>query len=61
MKFEPVTKLDQKNKKTAKQFGGDVMSQIVTSLLFFQSMVNWSNSVAGFRMDNLLNLTFHEK
>ena len=35
MKFEPVTKLDQKNKKTTKQFGGDVMSQIVTSLLFF--------------------------
>ena len=35
MKFEPVTKLDQKDKKTAKQFGGDVMSQIVTSLLFF--------------------------
>ena len=44
MKLGPVTKLDKRNKKTSKKFGDDVMSKIMTSLLFFQFMANLEQS-----------------
>ena len=40
MKLGTVTKLGKKNKKTSKFFEDDVMSKIVTSLLFFQITTN---------------------
>ena len=32
MKFEPVTKLDKRNKATSKKIDNDVISEIMTSL-----------------------------
>ena len=40
MKLGPVTKLDKRNKTTGKKFDDDVMSEIVTSLPFFQFTAN---------------------
>ena len=43
MKFEPVTKLDKEKKATSKN-DDDIISEIVTSLSFFQLMANLEQS-----------------
>ena len=40
MALGPVTKPDKRNKPTSKKFDDDVMSKIVTSLSFFESLAN---------------------
>ena len=44
MKFGPVTKLDKRNNKISKKNQRDIMSVIVTSLLFFQFTANSEQS-----------------
>ena len=40
MKLGSITKLDKRSKTTSKKFDDGVMSEIVTSMLFFQFTVN---------------------
>ena len=44
MKLGPVTKLDKRNKTTSKSFDDNIMSKIVTSLLFFGFFANLEQS-----------------
>ena len=46
MKLGPVTKFDKRNKITSKKFDDDLMSKIVTSLLFFQFTGNMEQSIS---------------
>ena len=44
MKLGPITKLDKRNRTTTKKFGDEVMSKILTSLLFLWFMANLEQS-----------------
>ena len=46
MKLGPVTKFDKRNKITSKKSDDDLMSKIVTSLLFFQFTGNMEQSIS---------------
>ena len=44
MKLGPITKLDKRNRTTTKKFGNEVMSKILTPLLFLWFMANLEQS-----------------
>ena len=57
MNFEPVSKLDKRNKKTSKKKVDDVMSAKRHCCSFHLYPI-WSNRKAGFQRRSVLNLHF---
>ena len=53
IKFEPVTKLDKKNKTTTQKLKMRSCQKIVTTLSFFNVQPNYSNPESGYQIHSL--------
>ena len=53
IKFEPVTKLDKKNKTTTQKLKMRSCQKIVTALSFFSVQPNWRNPESGYQTHSL--------